>query len=102
MKRMLVRYTVKADRADENETYVRAVFEQLHRAQPAGVHYATFKLDDGRSFVHLVSIDAPDDGNPLSELPAFKAFTAQIDERCEEQPVFTNLNDVGAYRLFSA
>ncbi len=102
MKRMMVRYTVKADKAAENEDYIRAVFEQLRREQPDGLHYASFTLDDGRSFVHLVSIDDRDENNPLNTLSAFKAFTAQIDERCEEQPVFTNLNDVGAYRLFDA
>jgi hypothetical protein len=100
MKRVMVRYKVKADRAAENERYVRAVYEQLHRERPAGLRYATFKLDDGVSFVHVASLEAPDERNPLGELAAFKAFTAQIEERCEEPPVATDLREVGAYRLF--
>ena len=100
MKRMMVRYKLKADRAEENEQYVRAVFEQLKSVRPAGLRYATFKLDDGLSFVHLVSHEADDGANPLGELPAFKAFVAGIRERCEESPVTVELNEIGSYRFF--
>ena len=58
MRRVMVRYKVKADRAAENESYVKKVFEQLERERPAGVRYATFKLDDGVSFVHIASIQS--------------------------------------------
>ena len=34
MKRMMVRYKVKADRAAENEGYIAKVFEQLRSEQP--------------------------------------------------------------------
>ncbi len=47
MKRLMVRYKVKADRVAENERYVRQVFEQLERDRPAGLRYASFKLEDG-------------------------------------------------------
>jgi hypothetical protein len=100
MKRLIVRYRVKADRAAENESYVRAVFEQLQREKPAGLRYATFKLNDVVSFIHVVSLEAADGANPLGELPAFKAFTSQIGDRCEEPPVEVDLNEVGAYRFF--
>ena len=36
MKRM-VRYKLKADRVDENERLVRAVYQQLAERRPAGV-----------------------------------------------------------------
>lgn len=47
MKRMLVRYKAKADRAAENEQYIAKVFEQLRQTRPSGLRYASFKLDDG-------------------------------------------------------
>ena len=100
MKRMMVRYRVRADQATANERYVKDVFEQLEQRQPSGLRYASFKLDDGVSFVHIVSQETTDGTNPLSELPAFKAFTAAIAERCEERPVVTPLNEVGSYRMF--
>ena len=76
MRTVMVRYKLKPDRAAENEAYIGKVFAQLEREKTPGVHYATFKLDDGVSFVHIASIDAVDGVNPLTELSAFKAFTA--------------------------
>ena len=102
MRQVMVRYKLKADRATENETLVKKVFEQLDRDRPASVHYATFKLDDGVSFVHIASIDVVDNINPLTTLSAFKAFTAAIAERCEEPPVSVKLNEVGSYEFWSS
>src|SRR5258708_37223958 len=56
MKRLMVRYKVKADRVAENERYVRQVFEQLERDRPAGLRYASFKLEDGGRLMHMVSL----------------------------------------------
>jgi hypothetical protein len=100
MKRMMVRYRVRPDQVAANERYVRDVFAQLDERQPRGLRYASFKLDDGVSFVHIVSRETTDGSNPLSELPAFKAFTAAIAERCDEPPVVAQLTEVGAYRIF--
>ena len=36
MKRVMVRCKVKADRAEENEQYVRKVFDELHQSTPDG------------------------------------------------------------------
>jgi len=92
----MVRYKVRPDRADENEALVRAVYEQLSREQPDGLHYATFRLPDGVSFMHIVfETDQP--GRILAVIPAFKAFTAEIEGRCEEPPVPTELTLVGSY-----
>jgi len=100
MKRMMVRYKVKADRVAENENYIRKVFEQLNREQPSGLRYASFKLEDGVSFVHLVSLETEDGSNPLGELAAFKDFTAEIQSRCDEPPVAMNMQEVGSYAWF--
>jgi hypothetical protein len=92
----MVRYKVKADRVAENERYVSQVFEQLARDRPQGLRYASFKLEDGVSFVHIVSLEK-DGVDPLRALPAFKEFTTGIIERCEEPPVATRLTQVGSY-----
>jgi hypothetical protein len=92
----MVRYKILPDRADENEALVRAVYEQLASERPEGLHYATFKLPDGVSFMHVVfETDQP--GRILAEIPAFRAFTAEIEGRCEEAPVATELTLVGSY-----
>lgn len=99
MKTTMVRYKVKADRAGENESYITSVFEQLKHDQPAGLHYASFKLEDGVSFVHIATRENADQ-NILGELAAFQTFTAQIRERCEEPPVAVDLTEVGSYKFF--
>ncbi len=100
MKRVLVRYKVKPDRAEENESYIRKVFEELRQTAPEGLKYASFKLDDGLSFVHIASIETNDGNNPLGQSAAFQKFQEGIQDRCEEPPVAVNLNDIGSYRFF--
>ena len=96
----MVRYKVRPDRTDENESLVKAVYEQLARERPEGLHYATFKLPDGVSFMHVVfETDQP--GSILGELGAFKAFQADIEGRCEEPPVPTGLTLIGSYGVGS-
>jgi len=98
MRQVMVRYRVKPGRAAENETLVRAVYDELSAAAPAGFRYATFRLDDGVTFVHLAVQD--DDGpGPLPQLAAFRAFVAGIGERCDEPPAVSELTRIGAFRL---
>jgi hypothetical protein len=100
MASSIVRYKVQPDRADENETLVKAVYEQLNRERPEGLHYATFRLPDGVSFMHVV-IDSDQPGRILNEVAAFKAFAADIESRCDEPPVATELKTVGSYNMGS-
>jgi hypothetical protein len=101
MKRVIVQYKVKADRAAENEAYVRKVFEELKQTTPDGIRYATFKKADGVSFVHIASIETENGDNPLRESPAFQAFQAEIKDRCEEPPVAVDLEEIGSYRFMA-
>ncbi|HEY5385445.1 MAG TPA: hypothetical protein VIJ56_09430, partial [Acidimicrobiales bacterium] len=80
----VIRYRTKPEYADENERLVRGVFAELADEDPAGLRYATFRLADGVSFVHVAVTDG--DENPLTSSPAFAAFQADIGERCAEGP----------------
>ena len=55
MRQVMVRYTVRPEEAEHNAELVRAVYEELHRANPSGMRYATFQLEDGVSFVHIAT-----------------------------------------------
>jgi hypothetical protein len=94
----MVRYKVRPDRADENVSLVEAVYAQLAQEKPEGLHYATFRLPDGVSFLHLV-VETDQPGRILGEVAAFKAFSTDIESRCEEPPVVTELTLVGSYRV---
>ena len=60
MRQVIVRYKVKPDRVAENEALARAVYEELDRTGPAGLHYATFRQPDGVSFVHISMTETGD------------------------------------------
>jgi len=98
MKNTIVRYRLKPARVQENEKLVRAVYEQLHERKPAGFRYVTYKLEDGVTFIH-VAISEADGKSPLSDLPAFKSFQADINDRCEELPVGNHAGEIGSYRI---
>jgi hypothetical protein len=96
----MVRYKVRPDRADENVALVKAVYEQLDRERPDGLHYATFRLPDGVSFMHVV-FESDQPGRVLNELAAFKAFVTDIESRCDEPPVASEITLVGSYAIGS-
>ena len=96
MRTVLVRYKTKEDQADANAALIRNVFTELAERAPSGLRYATYRLPDGVSFVHIATVETPGE-NPLTSLPAFQAFQKGIKERCVEQPVVTELTPVGSY-----
>ena len=95
-KTILVRYKTSEAQADANEALVHAVFDELRARAPEGLRYATYRLADGVSFVHLATVATPE-ANPLLSLPAFKAFQAGIRDRCVEPPVASDVTLVDSY-----
>jgi len=98
----MVRYQVKPEQVAANEELVRAVFDELHRVEPTGFGYVTFQLEDGVTFVHLVS-ESEDGDRPVSlaDMPAFQKFLEGIGDRCDVAPVATGMREIASYRLFS-
>jgi hypothetical protein len=92
----VVRYTIKPGMEDRNAELVRAVYRELTELKPAGFRYATYRLEDGRTFVHVAERDG-DGKNPLPELAAFREFQAGIRERCESGPEASGAELVGRY-----
>lgn len=99
MGEVVVRYKVKPESAEENQRLVEAVFAELAESDPGGIRYATFRLADGVTFVHVASIDAEDGSNPLGTISAFAEFTRDIGARCDEPPVAQDARVVGSYGL---
>jgi hypothetical protein len=91
----VIRYRTRPERAEENVRLIEAVFAELATDNPEGLHYTAFRLDDGVSFVHVVTIDG--DRNPLTASPAFAEFQAGIEDRCSEGPTPAEATVIGAY-----
>jgi hypothetical protein len=96
----IVRYKTKPDRADENQALIEKVFGELGANRPPGLRYASFRLADSVSFVHVASVDTNDGTNPLTATPAFTDFLRDIKERCEDAPVASDATVVGSYRFW--
>jgi hypothetical protein len=92
----VARYKVKAGMEERNAALVRAVYAELAELRPAGFRYATYRLDDGSSFIHVAEW-AGDGKSPLSQLAAFGEFQAGIADRCESGPVVGEAEEVGRF-----
>lgn len=99
MSKVMVRYKVKPERAQENEQLIRAVYEELQATVPAGLSYATFRLEDGVSFIHIASNET-DGPTPLLEVAAFKRFQQEVGQRCLEPPASVELQEIGSFRFW--
>lgn len=99
MERIMVTYKVKADRVEENEALVRAVYAELRQINDLDIHYATFKLGDGQTFVHFASFSSMDKQPVLTESKSFKAFQENLKERCEAPPDPQKLNEIESYNF---
>jgi hypothetical protein len=95
MKTLMVRYKTLAEHAETNARLVHAVFDELRSKTLDGIRYATYRLTDGVTFIH-VATHAHEPGR-LTSLSTFQAFQANIKERCAEPPVVTELSVVDSY-----
>ena len=99
MERLMVTYKVKADRVEENEQLVKAVYEGLRQINDPDIHYATFKLNDGQTFVHIASFALMDKQPILTESKPFKTFQEKLKDRCETPPDPQKLNEIATYNF---
>jgi hypothetical protein len=80
---------------------VRAVYQELEREQPAGLRYATFKLDDGVTFIHIASNESGEETSPLTRVAAFKRFQEGLRDRVDERSMRSELIEIGSFRFLA-
>jgi hypothetical protein len=81
----VIRYGTKPECADENARLIGAVFADLDALRPEGPQYMSFRLEDGLTFVHVVTMTG--EANPLLASEAFQAFSSTVADRCAEGPL---------------
>jgi hypothetical protein len=94
---LVVRYQTTPETADDNARLVAAVYAELAETKPDGLHYATFRLDDGVTFVHVAVREGGDDALP--QLPAFQEFQRELAGRVVAPPDASPATIVGSYRF---
>ena len=95
----VIQYTTNPNAADDNQRAVEKVFAELAEKTPEGLRYATFRLADGVTFVHIVEIEEGSDA--LSSLEAFKEFNAGFQDRAESGPDRQGATVVGSNNFLS-
>jgi quinol monooxygenase YgiN len=95
----MARAKVKADKTAELEKASREMFAAIEAAQPQGVHYASWRLPDGETYVVLLELD-DDEDNPLFAIPAFREVQDNLKNWIAGPPVVEQLTPVGSYRRF--
>jgi hypothetical protein len=93
----MVRWKVHADQVGPELAMLREVHDELAAAEIEGLRYATYRLEDGVSFLDVV--DLPQGPGMLRQVAAFGRYRSGLEERCAEPPVVTQLEEVGAYRF---
>jgi hypothetical protein len=94
----IVRYTTRPEAAEENQRLVEKVFAELNADDPGGLRYASFRLADGVSFVHVAVHEGDGDG-PLATSAAFAEFQHDIAGRVTAPPEAARATLVGSYRM---
>jgi hypothetical protein len=93
---VVVRYSVRPEAVAENVRLVEGVYAALAELKPEGFSYATYRLADEVSFVHIARHEGAD--NPLATLPAFAEFQRDLMQRCTEPPQPSEATLVGSYQ----
>ncbi|MEV6411727.1 hypothetical protein [Kribbella sp. NPDC051718] len=91
MATAVFRYQTKPEAADENLILIEKVFAELTAVAPANLTYASFRLDDGVTFVHVV------DGEGLTDLAAFQKFQRDLADRFDGDLVREEATRIGSY-----
>ncbi len=98
----VIRYRTKPESADENQRLVENVYTELAARDPGGMRYATLRLADGVTFIHIFMTDSDDTPNTMGDIAAFAEFQRELAQRCIEQPAAQAATVVGSYRLLSS
>ena len=67
---------------------------------PKGSRYATFRLADGVSFLHVAVLDG--EANPLFDSAAFSTFQSGLGDRLIEGPEVSDATVIDSYRFLSS
>ena len=91
MSSSVIRYRTKPGAADENQRLIEQVFAELAETRPEGLAYASYRLDDGVTFVHVVT------GDGLPDLAAFQEFQKGLADRLDTPVEREAATRVGSY-----
>lgn len=91
----IIQWKVAPQHLEEELRLLADVHRELDEKKPDDIAYATYRVEEGASFVAVVHM--PKGLGVLQGLHAFGRYRGTLEARCEENPVVTVLDCVGAY-----
>src|ERR1700710_835421 len=90
-----IQYRVHSDLGDTNEKAIADVFTELRDRQPSGLTYQVYRLDDERTFLHVVTSESAVE--PLPGLSSFASFQSGLADLAEDAPSRRSAKLIGNY-----
>jgi hypothetical protein len=102
MKIVRVHYTAKEYYVNKNCENFAQVMEELRTLNNPGIKYSVYKMEDGKTFMHLAQYENEEMQKIHNALPSFKKFTSELMAKgLETQPFAENPTLVGSsYDIF--
>ncbi len=86
MKIVKVTYTTKAEYAEQNQSNIKNVMDDLQKLNHPGINYHSCLSADGKTFIHTAFFKSEEDEKLLLALPSFKYFQEQLKSAGPEIP----------------
>ena len=97
MKIVRVHYTTTAEFAPRNQENIQDIVNELKELNHPGIHYSTYLLPDGKTFMHLDHFENEEAHQTLTELNSFKKFDEELwASQLEVEPKLELLSLVAA------
>jgi len=86
MKIVKVTYTTKTEFAEQNQSNIKSVMDDLQELNHQGISYNACLLADNKTFIHTAFFKSNEDQKLLNELPSFQNFQIQLKASGLESP----------------
>ncbi|RFB65673.1 MULTISPECIES: hypothetical protein [unclassified Herbaspirillum] len=96
MQKILISYSTRPERADENADLIRDVFDELRKTAPEGLRYMALRAANGQFFHFL---QAPEGVEPFAQSEAFASFQWDIRTRLLAPAQRLDVTVVGSYGM---
>ncbi|HVA14556.1 MAG TPA: hypothetical protein VNF99_15010 [Stellaceae bacterium] len=98
MRKQIVVYKTKPEKADENQRLIETVFAELRAKGATDMRYLSARMGDG-TFVHFAISDDAGGASPFAKLESFQAYLAGIKDRVTAPPLQSEAIVIGNYRM---
>jgi hypothetical protein len=96
MKSVIINYSVKPEKAEENALLIKGVMDELKEKNIQGMKYAAYKVGDDE-FIHIAQFENDDANGKFIALPSFIKFRTNHTDRALSKPVTTTVEEIGSY-----